>query len=120
MDNVQTPGGNTTTAGAVEGLAKARRICAAHYRARARNPKNSYGHEMAHAERIINGDSDDWDCVQTTLAAIIETTEAEDRRIVAWLKSEYASSSASGEIPINAVSMIDTIRRLIEEGAHRQ
>ena len=71
-NNKHTPGGNTTTAGVVE---MARRICAAHYRARARNPKNSYGHEMAHAERLINGDSDDWDCVQTTLAAITEASE---------------------------------------------
>lgn len=59
-----------------EQLEMARRICADHYRLRARNPKNSYGHEMAHAERLISGDSDDWDCVHTTLAAIIETTEA--------------------------------------------
>ena len=43
---------------------------------------------------------------------------AEGKRIVAWLGEQYAASAKDASIPVNATSMIDTLRRLIEEGAH--
>lgn len=43
---------------------------------------------------------------------------AEGKRIVAWLREQYETSAKAAEIPINAISMIDTLRKLIEEGAH--
>ena len=106
--------GNTTTAGAVEQLAMARRICAAHYRARARNPKNSYGHEMAHAERLINGDSDDWDCVQTTLAAIIETTAREAALIEAVRGALECLGKPDGYLPDIGAPKTRALQRAFE------
>ncbi|WP_283419255.1 hypothetical protein [Sphingopyxis sp. Geo48] len=43
----------------------------------------------------------------------------DERRIVDWLRAEYAGSCERQEIPANAITMIDTIRHLIENGAHR-
>lgn len=65
---------NETMVAVTPELQRARAICSAHYRKRARDPRNSYGHEMAHAARIDDGQSDDWDCVQTTLTAITEAS----------------------------------------------
>lgn len=103
-NNVQTPGGNTTTAGAVE---MARIVTA--------------------LEPLVSDDMAEpfksaWlaDLASAALSAIFETAEAEDARIVRWLRSEYASACVSRTMPANAITMIETIARLIEEGAHRQ
>ncbi len=66
MTEKASPGGNTTTAGAVEQLELARRIASAHIQHRA--PQS--------AERILRGESDAYVGVQVALAAISETTEA--------------------------------------------
>lgn len=71
---------NETMVAVTPELQQARAICSAHYRKRARDPRNSYGHEMAHAARIDDGQSDDWDCVQTTLTAITEASRHQSGR----------------------------------------
>lgn len=63
-NNVQTPGGNTTTAGAVERMATARRIAADVI---AKEGMTSI------AEQIRRGNRDGLDTVKAALAAIIET-----------------------------------------------
>lgn len=83
----------------------ARRICAEH------------DHNKAY--QYLDGSRDDYPTMKIALAAIIEATEAEHRRIVEWLSEQY-DSAKDASIPVNAVSMIDTIRKLIEEGAHRK
>ena len=105
MADGQTPGGNTTTAGAVEQLA---RIVTA-------------------LEPLVSDDMAEpfksaWlaDLASAALSAIFEAAEAEDARIVRWLRSEYENARLSRTMPANAIIMIDTIARLIEEGAHRQ
>ncbi len=70
-NNGQTPGGNTTTAGAVEGLAMARRICA---RIVEGDSDNSL--RVSAANDYLEGRHDKRIEVQSALAAIIETTEA--------------------------------------------
>lgn len=67
MDNGQTPGGNTTTAGAVEQLEMARRIVARFYR-------GIRDHD--YAQWVLEGHKDETTGVKIALAAIIETTEA--------------------------------------------
>ena len=45
----------------------------------------------------------------------------DEQRIVDWLRAGYADAiQRGGSMPVNAMSMMDTIRKLIEEGAHRQ
>lgn len=64
MNNGQTPGGNTTTAGAVE---MARRIAA-----------SAVGATLT-VENYLSGRMDDTDAVRAALAAIIETQERDAR-----------------------------------------
>lgn len=61
-NNAHTPGGNATTAGAVERLAMARRIAS----------ETKVG---AAPEQILRGDWDNSPVVKAALAAIIETQE---------------------------------------------
>ena len=43
----------------------------------------------------------------------------DERRIVEWLRACYTDAAERQSMPVNAISMIDTIRKLIEEEAHR-
>lgn len=48
-----------------------------------------------------------------------ERLSEDEQRIVDWLRAGYASAIQERTMPVNAMSMMDTIRKLIEEGAHR-
>jgi len=92
-NNGQTPGGNTTTAGAVE---MARRIAA-----------SMIGNPDV-VRDMLAGDRDDDESVQSALAAIIETTEAAANWAIEVYGSGRPDESTDG----------DCIAFDLREGAH--
>lgn len=44
--------------------------------------------------------------------------EAADRRVVQWLRASYETACQTQDIPVDAICMIDTLRRCIEDGEH--
>ena len=58
------------------------------------------------------------DAVTAIIAEALAAARADERaKIVAWLRREYETSAKSEVLPIDAIHMIDVIRRLIEEGS---
>lgn len=79
------------------------------------------------ARRVINENSDYMrgldggqrffsaeEVLRIALAAIQATTE----RTLAWLEAEYGNSANNREIPLNAIHMVDVIRRCIRDREH--